>query len=66
MTSLDKEEERVGSRLVRIPQSFPFAVFICIKLVMTFQVSLGLKCVPDHLELSLLVRVALLTSRGSF
>lgn len=63
---MDKEKERVGSCLVRIPRSFSFAVFICIKLVMTFQVSLGLKCVQDHLELSLLVCMALLTSRGSF
>lgn len=47
---MDKDEERVGSCLVRIPRSFPFAVFIYIKLVLTFQVSLGLKYVPDHLE----------------
>jgi hypothetical protein len=69
----EEEEEKRGRRLeagracsTSIQQSFLSAVFICIKLVMTFQVSLRLKCLLDHFEQSLLVHVALLTWKGSF
>lgn len=48
----------------RIQQSRVSAVFICTKLVMTFQVSLRLKCLLDHFELSCQFHVTLLTSRG--
>lgn len=59
-----RRKERGGNFRFRIRQSLVSAVFICIKLVMTFQVSLRLKCLLDHFELSRLVHVTLLTSRG--
>lgn len=59
-----RRKERGGNFRFRIRQSPVSAVFICIKLVMTFQVSLRLKCLLEHFELSRLVHVTLLTSRG--
>lgn len=48
----EDRKERVGNFSLRIQQNLVSAVFICIKLVMTFQVSLWLKCLLDHFELS--------------
>lgn len=59
-----KKREREGNFSTRIQESLVSAVFICIKLVMTFQVSVRLKCLLDHFELSWPVHVTLLTSRG--
>lgn len=52
-TRKKKKRERAGNFSTRIQGSLvSWAVFICIKLVMTFQVSLRLKCLLDHFELS--------------
>lgn len=60
-----EKEKGVRNFSTQIQQSLvSSAVSICIKLVMTFQVSLRLKCLLDHFELSQPVHVALLTSRG--
>lgn len=48
-----KHQQRESGKLQsRIPHSPVSAVLVCIKLVMTFQVSLRLKCLLDHFELS--------------
>lgn len=50
--SIQRSRKESGKLQSRIPQSLASAVLICIKLVMTFQVSLRLKCLLDHFELS--------------
>lgn len=59
-----RRREREGNFSTVIQQSLVSAVFLCVKLVMTFQVSLRVKRVLDHFELSWPVHVTLLTSRG--
>lgn len=47
-----QQKTESGKLQSRIPQSLVSAVLVCMKLVMTFQVSLRLKYLLDHFELS--------------